>query len=75
MKICRTCGAPMDDEAIFCPMCGAKNENNNYSNEETTVLKNGDNPFVNSVYFSQQIQGTTKVDKGKKVLIKEQLSS
>lgn len=72
MKICRTCGAPMDDEAIFCPMCGAKNENNNYSNEETTVLKNGDN-HINSAYYSQQTQGSTKVDKCKKVLIKEQL--
>lgn len=53
IKICRTCGAPMDDESIFCPMCGAKNENINYSNEETTVLKDGNNP-INSAYYSQQ---------------------
>lgn len=32
----------MDDDAVFCPMCGAKNKSNSYS-EETTVLS--DNPF------------------------------
>lgn len=37
MKLCRTCGAPMEDEVTFCPMCGAKNEDVN-TNGETTVL-------------------------------------
>ncbi|MBS7359124.1 MAG: zinc ribbon domain-containing protein [Oscillospiraceae bacterium] len=52
MKLCRACGAPMDDDAAFCPMCGAKNKDNSYS-EETTVLS--DNPFeINNKASSYQ---------------------
>lgn len=64
MKLCKTCGAPMDDEATFCPMCGSKNENNN-ANEETTVLNPNDVPTYINV--SQQLENTKqkkKLNKG-----------
>lgn len=48
MKLCRICGAPMDDEATFYPMCGAK-ANKNSTNEETTVLNQNEIPSYASI--------------------------
>lgn len=35
MKLCRTCGAPMEDETALCPMCGS--ESSIVNNESTNL--------------------------------------
>lgn len=65
MKICKTCGAPMEDEAAFCPMCGGKNESNNYSDEGTTVLNSN-----NTDRYEGNFQNTQPVAAKKKKMSK-----
>ena len=39
MKICRNCGAELEDDAIFCGDCGTKFENLEMKNKETNKVK------------------------------------
>lgn len=74
MKLCRTCGAPMEDEAVFCPMCGAENEKNtanqkttvlNNTSEETTVLNQNDvSVYANIPRQSEPAKQKKKLSKG-----------
>lgn len=73
MKLCRTCGAPMEDEATFCPMCGAKNEDNksdettefNNTGEKTTVLNPNDVPtYINVSQQPEPPKQKKKLGKG-----------
>ena len=45
MKFCKYCGGSIDDNAIFCPNCGAR--------------VSGDNPNVNSNPFDRYNPGNT----------------
>lgn len=69
MKLCKTCGAPMEDEATFCPMCGAKVADNNTS-EETTVLEPSSIPaYVNVSQQPEPPKQKKKLSKGVIVII------
>lgn len=74
MKLCRTCGAPMEDEATFCPMCGTENEKNiasqettvlNSTGKETTVLNPNDVPvYVNIPRQPEPAKQKKKLSRG-----------
>lgn len=51
MKLCRICGAPMEDEAVFCTNCGALLEENL---EETSLLY--ENEEMNTTVLDEDIE-------------------
>ena len=63
MKLCRTCGAPMDDEETFCPMCGAKFEEGVIEPdvEETSVLVDDELVGEDTQYLNPKENDETRV--------------
>lgn len=65
MKLCRTCGAPLEDDIMFCHMCGTKIEE-----EEMTQEAEGTTVLSDDTYFEEMQQspmfepdnGTTILD-------------
>ena len=46
MKMCRNCGAMMDDDSLYCPECGMKQEEqNSYGQEQTPYSQENWTPY------------------------------
>lgn len=65
MKLCRTCGAPLEDDVMFCHMCGTKIEEEEMAQEAegTTVLS--DDTYFEEMQQSPMFEsdnGTTILD-------------
>ena len=63
MKICRNCGAELEDDAIFCGDCGTKFENLEMKNKEPNKLKDSQIHFnVDNLLVAED---STKKEKSK----------
>lgn len=54
MKICYSCGNHIDDNAKFCPACGAKNENHSETSSAKTKIDDFVNEFNNTAETTAQ---------------------
>ncbi|MBQ2904826.1 MAG: zinc-ribbon domain-containing protein [Clostridia bacterium] len=54
MKICPSCGNHIDENAKFCPVCGAKTENGNDSSAAQKKVEDFVNDFTNTADTSAE---------------------
>lgn len=61
MKECTKCGYEMGDSTMFCPKCGAKQDNYSKGEKESAKLSSSSfNETVERVYNSNSISNTAK---------------